>query len=125
MSYVLHNAESLPWATRPHERDEPARHVAELPGPAGYRTNLWRYDPGACGKRHLHDVQEESFTVLAGELTMYLGHPAIPVVVGAGSTLHVPAGTPLQAANHGAEDVMVLAIGAPPDDGATVLDSVL
>ena len=44
----------LEWITRPHEPDEPARHVAELSELAEFahtRANLWRYEPGAKGRR--------------------------------------------------------------------------
>ncbi len=61
--------EQLQWLTRPHEPGEPARHVAELQPSVGFRdsrANVWRYEPGARGKRHVHDEQEETFVVLAG-----------------------------------------------------------
>ena len=66
------------WITRPHAPGEPARHVAELASLAGFahtRANIWRYEPGAQGRRHRHVSQEETFVVLAGTLTMYLGDP--------------------------------------------------
>ena len=49
------------WITRPHEPGEPARHVAELSELAGFahsRANIWRYEPGAKGRRHRHKTQE-------------------------------------------------------------------
>ena len=55
------------WITRPHEPGEPARHVAELSDAIGsthVRGNVWRYEPGAKGKRHRHPIQEETFVVL-------------------------------------------------------------
>ena len=64
--------------TRPHEPDEAPRHVAELSDLAGFahtRANVWRYEPGAKGRRHRHPLQEETFVVLAGTLSMYLGDP--------------------------------------------------
>ena len=66
------------WLTRPHEPGEPARHVAELSETAGFahtRANVWRYEPGAKGRRHRHPFQEETFVVLAGTLSMYVGDP--------------------------------------------------
>ena len=50
----------LEWVTRPHEPGEPPRHVAELSELAGFahtRANLWRYEPGAKGRRHRHPHQ--------------------------------------------------------------------
>jgi quercetin dioxygenase-like cupin family protein len=85
------------------------------------RANLWRYEPGARGRRHVHAEQEETFVVLAGSLTMHLGEPPERQVLPAGSILHVRAGTPLQAGNDGDEDLLVFAYGSPPDDGADLL----
>jgi quercetin dioxygenase-like cupin family protein len=118
--------ESFQWTIRPHEAGEPARHVAELHGSLGFehtRANVWRYEPGAAGRRHVHAEQEETFVVLAGRLTMYLGEPAERHVVPIGGIVHVEAGTPLQTVNDGNEDLVVYAYGSPPDDGAQVLPS--
>ena len=40
------------------------------------RANIWRYPPGARGRRHAEHVQEEVFVVLEGTATLYLGDPA-------------------------------------------------
>jgi quercetin dioxygenase-like cupin family protein len=120
--------DDVEWTTRPHEPGEPARHVAELSELADFahtRANVWRYEPGAQGRRHRHELQEETFVVLAGTLTMYLGDPPERHDVPTGGLIHVDAGTGLQTANHGAEDLVVYAYGAPPDYGAEVLDSAL
>lgn len=119
----------LVWITRPHEAGEPARYVAELSELAEFahtRANLWRYEPGAQGRRHRHPVQEETFVVLDGTLTMYLGEPARRVEVPRGGLIHVDAGTPLQTVNHGAEDLMLYVYGYPPEDEhAEILDPAL
>ena len=117
---------ALVWETRPHADGEPARHVAELSEvleTTHLRANIWRYEPGAAGRRHVHAEQEEMFVVLSGALTMYLGEPPERVDVPAGGVVHVAAGTPVQTANHGADDLVVFASGYPPDEGATLLDS--
>jgi quercetin dioxygenase-like cupin family protein len=123
---AFHPAE-LEWITRPHEPGEPARHVAELSERAGFahtRANVWRYDPGAKGRRHRHPIQEETFVVLAGALTMYLGEPPERVDVPAGGLIHVPPGTALQTVNHGDDELLVYAYGTPPEDEhAEILDS--
>jgi quercetin dioxygenase-like cupin family protein len=115
------------WVTRPHEPDEPARHVAELSERAELthaRGNVWRYEPGAKGRRHRHPVQEETFVVLAGTLTMYLGDEAERHDVPVGGLVNVAPGTPLQTVNHGAEDLLVYAHGWPPEsEHAEILDS--
>ena len=116
----------LEWITRPHEPGEPARHVAELTEAAGFadtRANVWRYEPGAKGRRHRHPQQEETFVVLRGTLTMYVGDPPEPQEVHAGELITVDPGTPLQSVNHGDEDLLVYAYGYSPEtERAEILD---
>lgn len=115
------------WITRPHGPGEPARHVAELSDRVGVvrsRMNVWRYEPGAAGRRHRHRTQEETFVVLEGVLTMYLGDPPRRVVVPKGGVVHVAAGTALQSVNDGEEDLLVYVHGSPPEnENAELLDS--
>jgi quercetin dioxygenase-like cupin family protein len=109
----------LDWITRPHEPGEPARHVAELSELAGFehtRGNLWRYEPGAAGRRHRHPLQEETFLCVAGTLSMYLGEPPARHDVPPGGLVHVDPGTPLQTVNHGDVDLLVYVYGYPPED---------
>jgi quercetin dioxygenase-like cupin family protein len=124
VGYRVVAAEHLTWTTRPHAPDQPARHTAELSELAGFlhtRANLWRYEPGAHGRRHVHANQEETFVVLDGTLTMYLGEPPVRQDVTAGGLIHVTPGTPVQTANHGDTELIVYAYGSPPDQGADVL----
>jgi quercetin dioxygenase-like cupin family protein len=127
MAYSVIAPREQTWLTRPHADGEPARHVTELAEIAGMdhvRANVWRYEPGAAGRRHRHPVQEETFVVLAGTLSIYLGDPPERRDVPAGSLVHVKAGTALQSVNHGAEDLIVYAHGWPPEDRhAELLDS--
>ena len=128
MAFRTIRPDDFEWTTRPHEPGEPARHVAELSELAEFaqtRANVWRYEPGAKGRRHRHELQEETFVVLGGTLTMYLGDPPERREVPTGGLIHVDAGTALQTANHGAEDLLIYAYGAPPDYGAELLDSAL
>jgi quercetin dioxygenase-like cupin family protein len=126
MTFAAIDPSTFEWITRPHAPGEPARHVAELSERAGFahtRGNVWRYEPGARGRRHRHATQEETFVVLSGALTMYLGEPPERIDVPAGGLVHVPAGTPLQTANQGEEDLLVYAYGYPPEDvNAELLD---
>jgi quercetin dioxygenase-like cupin family protein len=119
--------DQLEWITRPHEPGEPARHVAELSETAGFartRGNLWRYEPGAQGRRHRHPFQEETFVPVAGTLSMYLGEPPERHDVPVGGLIHVAPGTPLQTVNHGDEDLLVSVYGTPPEtEHAELLDS--
>jgi quercetin dioxygenase-like cupin family protein len=121
--------DELEWITRPQEPGEPARHVAELSDVAGFahtRANVWRYEPCAQGRRHRHTVQEETFVVLAGTLSMYVGEPPERRDVPAGGLIHILPATPRQAVNHGDEDLVVYAYGFPPEEeSAELLDSAL
>jgi quercetin dioxygenase-like cupin family protein len=119
--------DGLEWITRPHEPGEPARHVAELSETAGLvheRANIWRYEPGAVGRRHRHVTQEETFVVLRGTLSIYLDEPPERRDVPAGGVVHVEPGTALQSANHGEDDLLVYVHGYPPEsESAELLDS--
>ncbi|HEY4347104.1 MAG TPA: cupin domain-containing protein [Gaiellaceae bacterium] len=126
MSFEVIDPAALEWITRPHDPGEPARHVAELSEVAGFahtRANIWRYEPGAKGRRHRHRLQEETFVVLSGALTMYLGEPSERRDVSAGGLIHVSPGTALQTVNHGTEDLVVYVYGTPPEnERAEILD---
>lgn len=127
MGYRVIRPEELEWTTRPAEAGDAERHVAGLSDLAGYRhsrANLWRYEPGAKGRRHKDMLQEETFVVVRGTLTMYLGEPPERRQVGEGGLIHVESGTPLQAANEGDEELVLYIHGAPPERGhAEFLDS--
>ena len=117
----------LEWVEREPEPGGVARHVAGLSDVLGFahtRGSMWRYPPRAKGRRHRDTIQEETFVVLSGTLTMYLGDPPERVDVPAGGVVHVESGTVLQSTNHGDEEVVMYAYGAPPErGGADFFDS--
>ena len=127
MGFVVVQPSQLEWITRPAEPGDGLRHVAPLSDLAGFantRANLWRFEPGSKGRRHKDLLQEETFVVVQGTLTMYLGEPPERHEVPVGGLIHVEAGTALQTANEGDEDLLVYAYGAPPEHGtAEYLDS--
>jgi mannose-6-phosphate isomerase-like protein (cupin superfamily) len=127
MAFRVIRPDGLEWTTRDHEPDEAPRHVAGLSDLAGFahtRANLWRYESGAKGRRHKDMLQEETFVVVRGTLSMYLGDPAERHDVPVGGVVHVEAATPLQIVNHGEEELLLYAYGAPPERGhAEFLDS--
>jgi quercetin dioxygenase-like cupin family protein len=127
MGYTVVGPDELDWETRPSDPGDAERHRAALTERAGLqhtRANLWRYEPGAKGRRHRDLVQEETFIVIGGALTMYLGDPPERREVPRGGLIHVEAGTPLQIVNEGSEELLLLAYGAPPEQGgAEFLDS--
>jgi mannose-6-phosphate isomerase-like protein (cupin superfamily) len=126
MAHRMIEPDQFDWITRPHEPGHPARHVAELSERLEFahtRANVWRYEPGAAGRRHRERDQEETFVVLAGTLSIYLGDPPERVDIPTGGVIHVEPGTPLQSANHGEVDLLVYAYGAPAEhERAEVLE---
>jgi quercetin dioxygenase-like cupin family protein len=89
------------------------------------RANLWRYPPGARGKRHADKAQEEVFVVLDGTLTVDLGEPPERHTIERGGVLVVQPGTILQLRNAGDEELVLFIYGAPPEQaGADFFDSV-
>ena len=127
MSYRVVRPAELDWETRPAEPGEPRRHTSELSERVGYahaRANFWSYEPGAKGRRHRHAQQDETFVVVRGTLTMYLGDPPERQEVGQGGLIQVEAGTPLQTVNETDEDLLLYVHGWPPEDErAEILDS--
>ena len=81
------------------------------------RANIWRYPPGARGKRHADHGQEEVFVVLDGALTVDLGEPPERHELVRGSVLVVQPGTILQLRNAGDEELVLFIYGAPPVTG--------
>jgi mannose-6-phosphate isomerase-like protein (cupin superfamily) len=121
--------DELEWVERPPEGGDAVRRVGALTDLAGFehtRANLWRYEPGAKGRRHRDLVQEETFVVVRGTLTMYLGEESPGrVEVPAVGLVHVEAGTVLQIANETDEELVLYIYGAPPEQGnAEFFDSV-
>jgi mannose-6-phosphate isomerase-like protein (cupin superfamily) len=123
MGFRIFRASELEWEPRD---DGSGREVARLSEPMTQsRANVWRYPPGARGRRHADRVQEEVFVVLDGTLTVDLGEPPERHVLEPGSTLVVQPGTILQLRNTGAEDLVLFIYGAPPiSGGADFYDSV-
>jgi quercetin dioxygenase-like cupin family protein len=127
VAFRVTRPDEVDWIEREPEPGGSARYVARLSEELGFqhtRGNLWRYPAGARGRRHRDTIQEETFVVVAGMLTVYLGEPPEQVEVPQGGVVHVEAGTELQLANHGDEEVLLWAYGAPPEaGGAEFLDS--
>ena len=127
MGFRAVRPDELDWIEREPDRGATARYVARLSDVLGFahtRGNMWRFPPGSKGRRHRDLIQEETFVVLDGTLTMYLGDPPERVDVPKGGVVHVESGTVLQSVNHGEEEVLLYAYGAPPEaGGAEFLDS--
>ena len=123
MPHSVFHAAELEWEPR---GDESGRTVARLSGSLTQsRANIWRYPPGARGKRHADHVQEEVFVVLDGTLTVDLGEPPERHVLERGSVVVVQPKTALQLRNAGSEELVLYIYGAPPvSEGADFFDDV-
>jgi len=115
MAFTIFRQDDVEWIPRD---DESGRTVARLSDSMTQsRANIWRYPPGARGKRHLDRAQEEVFVVLDGELTVDLGEPPERHALERGSVLVVERGTILQLRNAGDEELVLFIYGAPPEQG--------
>jgi mannose-6-phosphate isomerase-like protein (cupin superfamily) len=115
MPTTVFTPDSLDWQRR---ADDDPRMVARLSDALSRsRANLWRYPPGAKGKRHADHGQEEVFVVLDGTLTIDLGEPPVRHEVPRGGVVVVESGTPLQLRNAGSEELVLFIYGAPPETG--------
>jgi quercetin dioxygenase-like cupin family protein len=119
VGYTIFRADELEW--RPRREGDP-RLAAELSDALTQsRANLFRYPPGAVGRRHIDPIQEEVFVVLAGTLTVHLGEDGeverheLPT----GSVLVVQSGTALQLSNRHEDELRLFIVGAPPERGET------
>jgi mannose-6-phosphate isomerase-like protein (cupin superfamily) len=125
MGFVIRHAAALEWKPR---REGDPRLVAELSdGMTRSRANLFRYPPGAIGRRHIDPVQEEVFVVLDGTLTIHMGEGDDPErhELERGSVLIVQPGTALQLSNRHETELRLFIYGAPPEHGeATFLPTI-
>jgi quercetin dioxygenase-like cupin family protein len=120
VSYRAVRPDDLRWEERERGEDEAPRWHAPVTDPLALdrsRARMWRYSPGARGRRHKDFVQEEVFVVLEGEMTAYLGEPPERVDLPAGSVLAVQPGTALQLRNESNADARLFIYGAPPEQG--------
>ncbi|MDH4102999.1 MAG: cupin domain-containing protein [Thermoleophilia bacterium] len=115
MSYTIFAHSELEWVPR---GDDDTRSIARLSDSMTQsRANLWRYSPGARGKRHADHGQEEVFVVLDGTLTVDLGEPPERHELSPGSVLVVQPGTILQLRNAGSDELVLFIYGAPAVSG--------
>jgi quercetin dioxygenase-like cupin family protein len=115
VGFTIFQADELTFV--PRDENDP-RSVARLSDAlAESRANVWRYPPGAQGKRHRDLGQEEVFVVLEGTLTVDLGEPPERHEVARGGVIVVERGTVLQLRNASDEEVVLFIYGAPPETG--------
>jgi mannose-6-phosphate isomerase-like protein (cupin superfamily) len=113
--YTIFHTHELEWVPRD---DNSGRTIARLSDSMTHsRANIWRYPPGARGKRHADQAQEEVFVVLDGTLTVDLGEPPERHVVERAGVLVVQPGTVLQLRNAAEDELVLFIYGAPPFPG--------
>ena len=94
MGFTVFHGDGIDWEDR---GDGSGRRVARLSDAMTQaRANVWTYPSGARGKRHADKVQEETFVVIAGTPSMYLGDPPERVDLSPGSVVVVQPNTALQ-----------------------------
>lgn len=123
--YTICHAHELDW--QPRREGDPRLAAGVSHALTQSRANLFRYPPGAVGRRHIDPIQEEVFVVLAGTLTIHMGEGDEPErhELAEGSVLVVQPGTALQLSNRHDEELRLFIYGAPPERGeATFLPSV-
>lgn len=116
MAYAVVRAEEQTFAPPSWAADSFGRTVVEVPLHANLnhsQANLWRYPPGAQGRRHREPLQEEVFCIVEGTLTMLLGEPVERFTLFPRSLVVVEPGTALQLRNDSDADVVFFAYGAP------------
>jgi len=116
MGYTIFRSDELEFQAP--QRGDQRRSLASLSGALhNTRANIWRQQPGARGSRHIEHVQEEMFVVLEGTATLLLGDPPERVELSRGSVAVVETGTALQLRNESDGEIVVLIVGAPPEQG--------
>ena len=123
--YTIFHADDLDW--QPRREGDPRLAAGISEGLTQTRANLFRYPPGAVGRRHIDPIQEEVFVVLAGTLTIHMGEGDAPErhELATGSVLVVRPGTALQLSNRHDDELRLFIYGAPPERGeATFLEPV-
>jgi uncharacterized cupin superfamily protein len=116
MGYTIFRPEEREY--QPPQRGDQRRSLAPLSDALHtMRANIWRLPPGVRGTRHLERVQEEMFVVLEGTATLLLGEPPERVELPCGSVAVVETETALQLRNEGDAEMVVLIVGAPPEQG--------
>jgi mannose-6-phosphate isomerase-like protein (cupin superfamily) len=115
VGFTIFRQDEVEWVPR---GDDDPRTIARLSDALKQsRANIWRYPPGASGKRHLDNAQEEVFVVLEGTLTVDLGEPPERREIPRGGVLVVETGTILQLRNAGDDELVLFIYGAPPVTG--------
>lgn len=120
MPYDVARLSELSFAERTYREGDPPRLAASLTDALGLessRATVWRYPPGARGRRHREGAQEEVFVVLEGRITLAIGEPAELITIDAPGFVRLATGTEIQVRNESDAEALLLIWGAPPVTG--------
>jgi mannose-6-phosphate isomerase-like protein (cupin superfamily) len=115
VGYTVFHADELDF--QPKAEDDPRSRAALSDALQESRANVWRYPPGAKGRRHRDLAQEEVFVVLDGTLTIDVGEPPERHDVPRGGVVVIERGTILQLRNAGDDELVLFIYGAPAETG--------
>jgi mannose-6-phosphate isomerase-like protein (cupin superfamily) len=115
VGYTVFRADELDF--QPRAEDDPRSRAALSDALQESRANVWRYPPGAKGRRHRDLAQEEVFVVLDGTLTIDVGDPPERHDVPRGGVVVIERGTILQLRNVGDDELVLFIYGAPAETG--------
>jgi len=115
VGYTVFRADELDF--QPRAEDDPRSRAALSDALQESRANVWRYPPGAKGRRHRDLAQEEVFVVLDGTLTIDVGEPPERHDVPRGGVVVIERGTILQLRNVGDDELVLFIYGAPAETG--------
>ncbi len=115
VGYTIFRADELDF--QPRAEDDPRSRAALSDALQESRANVWRYPPGAKGRRHRDLAQEEVFVVLDGTLTIDVGDPPERHDVPRGGVVVIERGTILQLRNVGDDELVLFIYGAPAETG--------
>jgi mannose-6-phosphate isomerase-like protein (cupin superfamily) len=120
IGYTIFHAAELDW--QPRREGDPRLAAGLSEALTRSRATLFRYPPGAVGRRHIDPIQEEVFVVLDGTLTIHMGEGDDPErqELVQGSVLIVQPGTALQLSNRAEEELRLFIYGAPPERGEAI-----
>jgi mannose-6-phosphate isomerase-like protein (cupin superfamily) len=125
VGYTVLRPEDQEFAPPSWRPEEAVRRIVEVPLHANMkhsRAHLWKYPPGAQGRRHKPSVQEEVFFVHEGTFTMELGADSERFELPARSIVVVEPGTTLKLRNESDAEGLIWIYGAPADGAAEILE---
>lgn len=125
MGYTVLRPEDQEFAPPSWRPEEPVRRIVEVPLHANMqhsRAHLWKYPPGAAGRKHRPVVQEEVFFVHEGTFHMELGDAAERFELPPRSIVVVEPGTTLKLWNEGPAEGLIWIYGAPADRAAEIIE---